>query len=121
MNHIFDKENGIIIRQFSGKVVVETVIASWVEIFNLLKDDTSIKGILSDFSQADFQLDPPDLKTLMQYLRSNYDFFRNVRLAVVIDNPKVAIPMIASTEYPEFKIQAFSTSKAAMEWLIAKI
>ncbi len=42
---------------------------------------------------------------------------KNIRIAVVIDNIQIVMPLIFKAKYPNIKFEAFSTMKAASEWV----
>ena len=108
----------ILIRDFSGPVRVEDIIASWEHIVsnNLLEDTTM--GIINNLSECDLQMDMLGFSTLMEYLR-NQDYLKNVKLAVLCDNPKnIVFPKLAEKRETDLKIKPFSTKAAAEDWIL---
>ena len=117
MEPSFEIQDDVIIRRFSGDVDVEMIIASWDYIFHNVGETDSYRGVITDLLDANLMMDIPHLEVLMEYMQNNLEIFRNIKLAVLIDNTKVILPILAGRRNHEYKIMPFVTEKAAMLWI----
>jgi len=112
-------ENGsILIRNFHGTVQFSEIMESWIELIGHQKITDEIKGILNDFTGAELQMNINNLDQLMSTFMQYPDIFERIKLAVLMDTPKkIVLPILAEQKYPQFRIKAFSTYEAAIEWI----
>jgi hypothetical protein len=117
MEPSFVFQDNVIFRRFSGDVDVKMVISSWDYIFDYVSEIDCYKGVITDFLEANLMMDVPDLEVLMEYMNDKLEVFRKLKLAVLIDNPKVILPILAGRRKFEYRIRPFVTEKAAISWV----
>ena len=111
-------DSKILIRTARGKVSFKEVIESWDDLIRNRKMDPPVIGVLNDFTYAEIMMDRETLDQLMTYFQSHSEIFERIKMAVVMILPEnIVLPVLASQNYPQFKIQAFSTVQAAEKWL----
>ena len=107
-------------RKFKGSLTIEDIIESWEFIIESKLKMQKFDGIINDFSNADLKMNINDLEKLLNLFKQNFEIFRDLKLAVVMTSPEnIVFPVLAEKESP-FKIKAFSTFKAAEEWMHKK-
>ena len=91
---------------------------SWNDLVDNDRIGPLILGILNDFTYAELLMDRDQLDQLMDFFRSHHEIFERIKLAVVMLIPEnIVLPVLASMNYPQFKIEAFSTLEAAEAWI----
>jgi hypothetical protein len=91
---------------------------SWHDLIRDNKIEPQIIGILNDFTYAELLMDRENLIQLMAFFQSHSEIFERIRIAVVMVIPEnIVLPVLAGQNYPQFKIEAFSTLDAAEKWL----
>jgi hypothetical protein len=111
-------DSKILIRTAKGKVSFSEVLASWDDLVRNKKLDPPVMGVLNDFTYAEIMMDRDTLDQLMVYFQSHPKIFERIKMAVVMILPEnIVLPVLASQNYPQFKIRAFSTVPAAEKWL----
>lgn len=114
----YSEDSRILIRTFRGRVEFRNVLASWVELVRENKLDPPLIGVLNDFTYADLIMDRNELGILMDFFTTHKSIFSRITLAVVMIRPEnIVLPVIASQNFPDFRIQAFSTIPAAEDWI----
>lgn len=107
----------VIVREFKGEISVDEIINSFKFIQKNLLTDKTI-GILTDTSQAELKFAIPKLAKILSFFLKNKNI-RKLKLAIVAISPDVVtFPMVAHSKMPILKIQAFSSRKAAFNWLL---
>ena len=110
--------DSILIRDFTGKVNVNDIIASWEYLFNNQLINDNIKGVINNLVNCELDMDMESFPTLIGYLK-NHDRFKTLKLAVISNNPKFIIfPLLGETEEKGLNIKPFSTDKAATNWIM---
>ena len=114
----YSSDSRILIRTFKGRIRFSEVFESWDYLVRNDKIGPEVIGILNDFIYAELIMSRDDLVQLMSYFQENSEIFERIKLAVVMMSPEsIVLPVIASQNYPQFKIEAFSTLDAAEKWL----
>lgn len=114
----YRSDSKILYRKFQGKVTFEEVMESWKDLVRNNKIGLQVIGILNDFTFAELIMDRENLAELMAFFQSHNEIFERIKLAVVMIIPEtIVLPVLASQNYPQFKIEAFSTVEAAERWL----
>lgn len=114
----YSPDSKLLIRKFTGKVGFEEVMESWKWLIRNDMIGNDLLGILNDFTRAELKMDPKNLDHLMLFFLEYPTIFKRIRLAVVMTLPEnIILPILANQKYPQFEIQAFSTIKAAEDWL----
>ena len=114
----YSSDSKILIRSFKGKISFKEVLEYWDDLIWNKKMDPPLIGVLNDFTYAELMMDRENLDHLMGYFESHMKIFKRIKIAVVMIRPEnIVLPVLASQNYPQFKIQAFSTVTAAEEWL----
>lgn len=112
-------ENGtILLRTIRGRGSFVKVMQSWEEVVSNAWMNSTIKGVLGDYREAELQMNLDDLNELANFFKGHMEVFQGVKFAFVTDNPNdIVIPLYAEGKYPEFKIHAFSSLKPAISWI----
>jgi hypothetical protein len=117
MKASIEVQNKVIFRRFSGKVCIDDMIQSWKEIFTRYEDLTSYKGILTSFLEAEIQSGDNNLNIMVEYLKEYLDRIRGLKVAIVMDTPKVTNTIIMNQKMKNMHIRPFSSEAAALEWI----
>ncbi len=113
-----DKQAGIIFRKFNGEVGFDEVYSSWQQIINDYLLLFEYKGIVNDLCEASLKMNLDDLKTLLEYFTTHETIFERLKIAVITLSPNtIVLPIYAAQNYPKLRIRAFSTQKAAEDWI----
>lgn len=110
-------KNEILLRIFKGSISVHSIINSWKDV---ITDKRKYKGVITDYrylKDENILVDVDDISEFTKYIKLNIEFFKSIRFAVVVNSPKIAIPMILKNNFPELKFETFSTIEAAVEWV----
>lgn len=75
------------------------------------------KGIISDFSEANFQIGRKETVDLKELHKENLNILKNLKFAQIITTPQIAIPMIFKKENAYVNTRSFSSMAAAKEWM----
>ena len=119
MNISIEVQNHVIFRRFSGEVCIDDMIQSWKEIFARYDDLGSYKGILTSLLEADLQSEDNNLNIMVEFLKENLDRIMGMKVAIVMDTPKVTNTIILSQKMKHLHIRPFSTEEAALDWIEA--
>jgi len=117
MKTSIEVQNQVIFRHFRGEVCIEDMIQSWREIFARYDDLESYKGIVTSFLEADIQSGDNNLNIMVEYLKEYLDRIRGIKVAIVMDTPKVTNTIIMNQKMKSMHIRPFSTEEAALEWI----
>jgi uncharacterized protein (DUF488 family) len=109
----------VIFRRFSGLVSIEDMIESWKEIFSRYGDLSAYKGIITSFLNADTKSHGNNLNRMVEYLKEYVDQTRGIKVAIVMDTPKVTSTIIMNQKMKHMHIKLFSSEEAALEWINA--
>ena len=107
----------ILTRIFKGIVNMTDVLASWNDVIKNRMLTQNHKGVISDYREATLQVEAEDLVELAKFFSENINVFRDLKLATVIDSPKITIPMLFKMSNPEIISYYFSTLEAANNWI----
>ena len=107
----------VLIRTFSGTVTMENIISSWKYLIKKKIVTPDHIGVISDYRNSEFQIERKDVEKLYAFLNENFSIFDNLYLAQIVDSPKITFPKLFALYHSEFKSQAFSTRKAALNWM----
>ncbi len=110
----YSSDEDILIRTFKGTITMKDVISSWVYVIETGLISQYHKGIISDYREANIQIEIDDVEKLMLFFKKHEDIFKNLKLAVVIDSPNIAIPMYLTHKYPKIAAEPFSSIEAAI-------
>lgn len=119
MKIAIEEKDQVIFRRFSGEVCIEDMIQSWKEIFARYDDLGSYKGIVTSFLEADIQSEDNNLNIMVEYLKEYLDRIRGMKVAIVMDTPKVTNTIIMNQKMKSMHIRPFSTEAAALDWINA--
>ena len=108
----------ILIREFSGEVIVADIIESWEYFINNKLLDEKVKGVINNLLTCKLNVDMESFNTLMTYMKKQ-NYLNGVKVAVVCDKPETLVfPMLAEHRYAALQIKPFSSIKAAAVWII---
>lgn len=109
--------NDILYRKFEGEVSFSDIYESWLY---LLENNylVNILGIINDFRDASLHMNLDNLQELMDLFGNNKAVFNNIKIAVIMEKPEnFVLPIYAELNYIDFKIKAFCTQEAAINWI----
>jgi hypothetical protein len=119
MKTSIEVQNHVIFRRFKGGVCIDDMIQSWNEILDRYDDLGSYKGILTSFLEAEILDKDDNLNILVGHLKENLDRTMGLKVAIVMDTPKVTNTIIMSQKMKHMHIRPFSTEEAALAWIEA--
>lgn len=106
----------ILVRTIFGQITMGEIIKLWeTDIFNK-RVTTDLKAVVTDFSKGKNLSKMEERKNITAFYRENVDFFKNIKIAVVLNDPSIAIPLLYEHEQQDIQHLAFSTLEAAMKW-----
>jgi len=80
--------------------------------------NASLIGIINDFRELELDASINDVNKILKLIDDNYDIFKNIKIAVVVDSYKnIVFPMIVEKISKRVAIKPFSTLKAAEDWV----
>lgn len=112
-------EERIIIRNYKGDITVDDIVSSWNYLINNKLITPGLKGIISDFREADFLVDKTGFKKLSNYYSENIDLISHLKLAQLITTSKIVFTILFEDQNPQIPTKAFSTMGAARRWVLA--
>jgi hypothetical protein len=107
----------IIFRRFEGDITVHTIIESWETLLSAVEDLGAYKGVITDLLHANLIMDMEQLEVLLNYLTEKLVNYGRLKLAVLINNTQVILPIMADKKQEEFNIKPFVTEEAALIWM----
>lgn len=114
-------DQNILIRKHLGKVTLGEIIRDLDQVREEYKDK-NLRGIVGDYNGSDYiDVYVEDVEKIRNYFDSYPEFFKNLKMAIIVDSPKIVIPMLLSAfEYnnSNFKLQSFSTKIAGINWVL---
>ncbi len=80
--------------------------------------NASLIGIINDFRELELDASINDVNKILKLIDDNYDIFKNIKIAVVVDSYKnIVFPMMVEKISKRAAIKPFSTLKAAEDWV----
>jgi hypothetical protein len=119
MKASIEVQDGVIFRRFQGEVSIDDMIDSWKEILTRCDDLACYKGIVTSFLDAEFHGGDDNLNTMVEYLKDHVDRISGMKVAFVMDTPKVTSTIIMNQKMKHLHIRPFSSERAALEWIDA--
>ncbi len=122
MNITYEKHSlypeAILIRNFVGKVVANDIIESWKYLYKHQLINHSTKGLINNLQGCELMMDLESFTLLLNYMKS-MKYIKNIKIAVIADNPKTIIfPILGHEQERELNIKPFSTMDAAVNWVL---
>lgn len=111
-------KKGILIRTITGEVSAEDIVALWENEIREQVITPSHVGVVTDYRDAEITFDTDGLDLIEQLILRHPELARNIKIAPVIDTPKVIIPIILRERYPYVRLKVFSTVEAAVKWIM---
>jgi len=116
-----DHENKLIRYEHSGILNKEDIGAAWVEFLKIEEFVQQKYNLLSDYSDAKFDIDIPDIELITEFLFSIKDILNAKKQALILSESRsTALSFLFSEDVNKklgFKVSVFSTEKAAINWL----
>ncbi len=107
----------VLVKSFKGGISFQEYIDAWLKVRGLRMLQRNVKGVISDFSNCEFNIEEEDLDELFVFFQKNINFVVNLKLALVIDSPKVAVMTLFIKKYKIDQIKIFSSKISAMDWI----
>lgn len=114
----FINNDSILIRSFYGEIDNSFLIKTWDDVIKYVETH-NIKSLITDFRESN--IDELDIETkdiIISIIRKYKNFFNNIKIATVIDSPKIYIPTIATYDLKpdDIMLKCFSTIESAIKW-----
>ncbi len=107
----------VLIKSFNGGISLQEYINAWRKVRGLRMLQKNVKGVISDFTDCEFQIEEEELDELFIFFQKNINFIVNLKLALVIDSPKVAVMTLFIQKYKIDQIKIFSSKIPALNWI----
>ncbi|MFB6318812.1 hypothetical protein [Saccharicrinis sp. FJH54] len=122
MHHITtDHKRKIIIYKHYGTINLGDLQSAWLEILNINMFSQGDYNLLADYRNAKFNFEFKETNVVLDFLLTIKDILKGKKEAVIVDNPQSTVmSMLVKKEIqkiPEFRVEIFSTSNAAYNWL----
>ena len=112
------EQNGVIVRNFSGSVNYQDIVNSWNLFFEKYENLENYKGIVQNYLDAEFDPKEVNLNELVDYLKEHLGQLKEFKIGVVMDTPLVTHTIIMSTKASPLQIRPFSSTEAALSWIM---
>jgi len=106
-----------LINKFKNTISIEDLLNGWQDAINAGMINRNVKGVISDFSECYSKIEPGDLDKVFNFMQLNVHLLLNLKLAVVMDSPGVALAVLFKKRYHVTQLKVFSTSKGAINWI----
>ncbi len=106
-----------LINSYANNVSVGSLIHSWKKVKELRLIKGNVTGILCDFRHCEFEIEENDLKKIFHFVEKNIFLEKDIKLAIILDSPKVALVILFKRRYNFKQIKAFSTPEVAIDWM----
>ncbi len=118
VSYSYSEDGLILIREFRNKVTMKDIIDSWEEI--VMKDmiPQNVKGVVTNFNSCELNINPGELDEIYNFFQRNIHYMMNLKIAVVIDSPKVVFPTLFKLRYSAILLESFCTKEAAIKWIL---
>jgi hypothetical protein len=111
-------DNKILVREARGRVTFSEIYNSWQDMITSGVLNASLIGIINDFRELELDASINDVNKILKLIDDNYDIFKNIKIAVVVDSYKnIVFPMMVEKISKRAAIKPFSTLKAAEDWV----
>lgn len=112
--------DSLLIRKFYGETTIAELKDSLMHMLAHNMINTSIIGIISDFSEGDFSVRQKDLLLLKDIFIENHAILGHLKFAQIIPSFQIAQTMLFENNNKDVKTKSFSTFKAARNWLLSE-
>ncbi len=117
VNYSYCRNELVLVQAYDDILLAEDLIKSWDILMESQMISKDILGVVSDYRSCDFQIDVADFESIYLFIRSNIHAILNLKFALVLDSPKVAIIQLFIKRYHLDSIQVFCSMEAAMDWI----
>lgn len=106
-----------LIRTFRGVITMDDILSTWEHIFTKNLITEKHRGVITDYRNCIPEVDIEDTREFENFFKLNFKNFKGLKIAAVIDSPKIAIAMILKNNIPNIKLESFSTMRGAKNWI----
>ncbi len=117
VNYSYCEKEVVLIKSYVDLITVRNLLHSWLEVKALRMITSNVKGIMSDFRGCQFEIEEEDLNSIFDFMEQNIHLAKNIKLAIVLDSPKVALVILFKRRFNINQIQIFNSKKAAIDWI----
>ena len=89
-----NEKHGVLIRTIIGEMGMADIIDVWKEDVANGTVNKNIRAVVTDFSSCTNLSKMSELKSIASYYEENFDLFKDIKIAVVLDDNTVAIPLM---------------------------
>lgn len=111
-----DEDIAILIRTILGEITMCEIIELWESDMRNKRVTTELKAVITDFTKGKNLSKMEERKDMGVFYRKHFNLFKNIKIAVVLNDRSVAIPLMYQHENQELQHVAFSTIEAAIKW-----
>lgn len=109
----------ILTKDHFGVFSYDNIVETWDYAIDNSLIPCSTKGFFIDFSEATLDLRVGQEKKLINYFDTKPDFFKDKKIAVIVNTPQeIIFPLMVENSSKTFILKAFSTRSAAENWLL---
>ncbi|NQV37524.1 MAG: hypothetical protein HQ509_05910 [Candidatus Marinimicrobia bacterium] len=102
MDYKSNGDGNILIRTFKGTVTVDVILSSWEYVISNNLITQNHIGVISDFRETNLLVRRESVKIFENFYDENIQLFKELKLAQIIDSPKIIFPLVLENSY--FKI-----------------
>lgn len=106
----------ILIRTILGQITMSEIIELWEKDIKEKRVTKDLKAIVTDFTKGKNLSKMEERKNITAFYQKNFELFKNMKIAVVLGDTSIAIPIMYEHENTDIKHLAFSTLDAALKW-----
>ncbi|MFC2129777.1 hypothetical protein ACFLQX_03235 [Bacteroidota bacterium] len=110
----------VLIRTFKSLGTMNHIIDSWQYVIDHKILEENQIGVISDFRDADLQVNMTDLELLKNYYNSHSELFGKIKVAQVVDSPKIVYPILYELKNSKYNSKPFSKLEATIDWVQEK-
>ncbi len=111
-----NENNSILVRTIYGQITMSEIIELWEEDITNKRVTSDLKAVITDLTKGKNLSKMGERKNITAFYRNNIDFFKNIKIAVVLNDSSISIPLMYEQEHQDIQHLAFSTLDAAMKW-----
>lgn len=107
----------LLVRKFYGDTTIIELKASLMYMLEQKMINSSIMGIISDFSEASFNVQQEDLLQLKDIFLENHHLMGHLKFAQIIPTFQIVQTILFENDNKDIKSRSFSTFQAAERWM----
>lgn len=119
VEYYYDPSTHIFYKIHMGKITLEDIMSTWKHIIDENKIPDLNRGFIVDFINADLLVPARDFILIYAFYEEHPSIFRSRKIGLVMNKPnQVIFPLLIESEHPTFFPRAFSSTEAAVDWIL---